>query len=105
MSVIDAVGGPLLVSGQGLRIANSSMETIKIHQENQAKLQAMSQSEILEEQRKLLGQLGELNVIRNVAKNTVCLKCKILYCNRCLPKCFYKVKFTLCYSEDLGTQI
>nr|XP_055027722.1 RNA polymerase II-associated protein 1 isoform X1 [Misgurnus anguillicaudatus] len=55
--VLDAVGGPLLVSGQGLGIANSAMETIKIHQENQAKLQAMSQSEILEEQMKLLAQL------------------------------------------------
>lgn len=60
-SVIDRVGGPLLLSGQGLAIANSAMETMKIHEENQARLQAMSQSEILEEQRKLLAQLGELN--------------------------------------------
>ncbi|KAI7804611.1 RNA polymerase II-associated protein 1 [Triplophysa rosa] len=56
-NVIDAVNAPLLVSGQGLGIANSGIETIKIHQENQAKLQAMSQSEILEEQRMLLAQL------------------------------------------------
>lgn len=59
-SVTDRVGGPLLLSGQGLGIANSAMETMKIHEENQARLQAMSKSEILEEQRKLLAQLGEL---------------------------------------------
>lgn len=53
------------MSGQGLGIANSAIETIKIHQENQGKLQAMSQSEILEEQRMLLAQLGELDVICN----------------------------------------
>lgn len=51
------------MSGQGLGIANSALETIKIHQENQAKLQAMSQSEIQEEQRRLLDQLGELDAI------------------------------------------
>ncbi|KAA0711260.1 RNA polymerase II-associated protein 1 [Triplophysa tibetana] len=56
-NVTDAVNAPLLVSGQGLGIANSVIETIKIHQENQGKLQAMSQSEILEEQRMLLAQL------------------------------------------------
>lgn len=55
--VMDRVRGPLLLSGQGLGIANSVMETMKIHEENQARLQAMSQSEILEEQRKLLAQL------------------------------------------------
>ncbi|XP_056122321.1 RNA polymerase II-associated protein 1 [Rhinichthys klamathensis goyatoka] len=55
--VMARVGGPLLLSGQGLAIANSTMETMKIHEENQARLQAMSQSEILEEQRKLLAQL------------------------------------------------
>ncbi|KTF74588.1 hypothetical protein cypCar_00029926 [Cyprinus carpio] len=60
--VIERVGGPVLLTGQGLRIANSAMETRKIHEENQAKLQAMSQSEILEEQRKLLAQLGKLNI-------------------------------------------
>uniref|UniRef100_A0A671N8Z7 RNA polymerase II-associated protein 1-like n=1 Tax=Sinocyclocheilus anshuiensis TaxID=1608454 RepID=A0A671N8Z7_9TELE len=57
-SVTDRVGGPVLLTGQGLGIANSGMETMKIHEENQTKLQAMSQSEILEEQRKLLAQLG-----------------------------------------------
>uniref|UniRef100_A0A671R2D2 RNA polymerase II-associated protein 1-like n=1 Tax=Sinocyclocheilus anshuiensis TaxID=1608454 RepID=A0A671R2D2_9TELE len=55
--VMDRVGGPVLLTGQGLGIANSAMETMKIHEENQAKLQVMSQSEILEEQRKLLAQL------------------------------------------------
>ncbi|XP_052009874.1 RNA polymerase II-associated protein 1 [Xyrauchen texanus] len=54
---IKAVAGPLLVSGQGLGIANTAMETVKIHQENLAKLQVMSQSEILDEQRNLLAQL------------------------------------------------
>uniref|UniRef100_A0A673LSK4 RNA polymerase II-associated protein 1-like n=1 Tax=Sinocyclocheilus rhinocerous TaxID=307959 RepID=A0A673LSK4_9TELE len=55
--VMDRVGGPVLLTGQGLGIANSAMETMKIHEENQSKLQVMSQSEILEEQRKLLAQL------------------------------------------------
>ncbi|XP_069574258.1 RNA polymerase II-associated protein 1 [Brachyistius frenatus] len=58
----DAAGGPgasgpMLVSGQGLRGPNGSGETMRIHKENQAKLQAMSQSEILEEQKKLFSQL------------------------------------------------
>ncbi|KTF71762.1 hypothetical protein cypCar_00030640 [Cyprinus carpio] len=57
--VMDRVGGPVLLTGQGLGIANSAMETMKIHEENQSKLQTMSQSEILEEQRKLLAQLEE----------------------------------------------
>ncbi|XP_061897618.1 RNA polymerase II-associated protein 1 [Entelurus aequoreus] len=46
-----------LVSGQGLGGPNSSDETRRIHRENQDKLLAMSQSEILEEQNKLLYQL------------------------------------------------
>ncbi|XP_041827355.1 RNA polymerase II-associated protein 1 [Melanotaenia boesemani] len=49
--------GPRLVSGQGLGVPDSLGETMRIHRENQAKLQAMSQSEIVEEQRKLLSQL------------------------------------------------
>uniref|UniRef100_A0A672RD76 RNA polymerase II associated protein 1 n=1 Tax=Sinocyclocheilus grahami TaxID=75366 RepID=A0A672RD76_SINGR len=53
----NRVGGPVLLTGQGLGIANSAMETMKIHEENQSKLQVMSQSEILQEQRKLLAQL------------------------------------------------
>ncbi|MCJ8737002.1 hypothetical protein PDJAM_G00018760 [Pangasius djambal] len=48
--------GPLLVSGQGLG-PDRAVETLKIHQENQARLQRMSQSEILEEQKVLLAQL------------------------------------------------
>ncbi|KAI1895656.1 hypothetical protein AGOR_G00108470 [Albula goreensis] len=46
-----------LVSGQGLRQADSAMEALKIHQENQSRLAGMSQKEILEEQQKLLAQL------------------------------------------------
>ncbi|XP_036981275.1 RNA polymerase II-associated protein 1 [Acanthopagrus latus] len=56
----DAAGdssGPRLVCGQGLAGPDSSGETIRIHRENQAKLQAMSRSEILDEQKKLLSQL------------------------------------------------
>ncbi|XP_030641630.1 RNA polymerase II-associated protein 1 [Chanos chanos] len=52
-----ASGGPLLVSGRGLGRADGTAEVLKIHQENQARLQEMSESEILEEQRKLLAQL------------------------------------------------
>uniref|UniRef100_A0A8C4HZG1 RNA polymerase II associated protein 1 n=1 Tax=Dicentrarchus labrax TaxID=13489 RepID=A0A8C4HZG1_DICLA len=55
-----ATSGPRLVSGQGLEGRGSSGETIRIHRENQAKLQAMSQSEILQEQKKLLSQLGSV---------------------------------------------
>lgn len=54
---VDSVGGPLLLSGKGLGIANSTVEMMKIHEENQMKLQAMSQSQILEEQKKVLAQL------------------------------------------------
>ncbi|XP_026163932.1 RNA polymerase II-associated protein 1 isoform X2 [Mastacembelus armatus] len=52
-----AVSGSRLVSGQGLGGPYSSGEIMRIHVENQAKLEAMSQSEIIEEQRKLLTQL------------------------------------------------
>ncbi|XP_047467804.1 RNA polymerase II-associated protein 1 [Mugil cephalus] len=54
---LRTVSTPRLVSGQGLRVSDSSGETMRIHKENQAKLQAMSPSEILEEQKKLLSQL------------------------------------------------
>uniref|UniRef100_A0AAY4C7R7 RNA polymerase II associated protein 1 n=1 Tax=Denticeps clupeoides TaxID=299321 RepID=A0AAY4C7R7_9TELE len=57
-----SVGGPLLVSGQGLGSSDAAQETMKIHQENQARLQEMSQEEILEEQRKLLHQLDPMLV-------------------------------------------
>ncbi|KAM4625484.1 RNA polymerase II-associated protein 1 [Polymixia lowei] len=53
----SAVTGSRLLSGQGLEGPGSSAETMRIHQENQAKLQAMSQLEILEEQKKVLAQL------------------------------------------------
>ncbi|KAL0969305.1 hypothetical protein UPYG_G00225320 [Umbra pygmaea] len=53
----SALAGPRLVSGQGLGGSDSTVETLKIHQENQAKVQAMSKEEILEEQKRLLAQL------------------------------------------------
>uniref|UniRef100_A0A665VT72 RNA polymerase II associated protein 1 n=1 Tax=Echeneis naucrates TaxID=173247 RepID=A0A665VT72_ECHNA len=52
-----SVSGPRLVSGHGLGGPGSSRDTMRIHMENQAKIQEMSQSEILEEQKKLLSQL------------------------------------------------
>lgn len=55
-----AASGPRLVSGRGLLGPGSTEETQRIHRENQARLQGMSQSEILQEQRKLLSQLGRL---------------------------------------------
>lgn len=48
------------MTGQGLQGPDSTGETQRIHRENQAKLQGLSQSEILQEQRKLLSQLGGL---------------------------------------------
>lgn len=48
------------MSGQGLLGPDSTEETQRIHRENQERLQGMSQSEILQEQRKLLSQLGRL---------------------------------------------
>lgn len=55
-----AASGPRLVSGQGLLGPDSTEETQRIHRENQARLQGMSPSEIRQEQRKLLSQLGRL---------------------------------------------
>ncbi|XP_061075259.1 RNA polymerase II-associated protein 1 [Conger conger] len=46
-----------LVSGQGLNQQDSTKEALKIHQENKAWLEGMSQREILEEQKRLLAQL------------------------------------------------
>lgn len=61
-------GGPLLVSGQGLGQGlgqgDSALEGVKIHRENQARLEGMTQEEILEEQRRLLAQLGKRESIR-----------------------------------------
>ncbi|KAK2826025.1 hypothetical protein Q5P01_020239 [Channa striata] len=54
---LPKVSVPKLVTGQGLIGPDSPGETIRIHNENQAKLQAMSESEIIGEQKKLLSQL------------------------------------------------
>uniref|UniRef100_A0A665VT34 RNA polymerase II associated protein 1 n=1 Tax=Echeneis naucrates TaxID=173247 RepID=A0A665VT34_ECHNA len=59
-----SVSGPRLVSGHGLGGPGSSRDTMRIHMENQAKIQEMSQSEILEEQKKLLSQLGSAAVCK-----------------------------------------
>ncbi|XP_054653538.1 RNA polymerase II-associated protein 1 isoform X2 [Dunckerocampus dactyliophorus] len=56
-SGIAPVSTSRLVSGERLGAPISSEETRRIHRENQEKLLAMSQSEILEEQKKLLCQL------------------------------------------------
>ncbi|KAM9787548.1 RNA polymerase II-associated protein 1 isoform 1-T2 [Syngnathus typhle] len=57
----DTVSSPVssssLVSGDGLGCPNRSEESKRIHRENQEKILAMSQSEILEEQERLLSQL------------------------------------------------
>ncbi|KAK5857440.1 hypothetical protein PBY51_010688 [Eleginops maclovinus] len=62
-----ASSAPSLLSGQGLGVPDSSGETMRIHRENQAKLQAMSKSEILQEQRRLLTQLDPtlVNFVRS----------------------------------------
>lgn len=49
--------GSRLISGLGLRVTGAAEETIRIHRENQEKLQATSESEILDEQKRLLSQL------------------------------------------------
>ncbi|XP_034530828.1 RNA polymerase II-associated protein 1 [Notolabrus celidotus] len=49
--------GSRLVSGLGLQGHDGSVETMRIHKENQVKIQAMSQAEIVQEQKKLLSQL------------------------------------------------
>ncbi|CAK6956947.1 RNA polymerase II-associated protein 1 [Scomber scombrus] len=51
------VSSPCLVSGRGLAGPDSSGDIMRIHRDNQAKIQAMSQSEIQEERNKLLSQL------------------------------------------------
>ncbi|XP_055015783.1 RNA polymerase II-associated protein 1 isoform X2 [Boleophthalmus pectinirostris] len=55
----DQVGeaGPRLISGQGLGVHGGSEEIMRIHRESQEKLQSMSESEILDEQKRLLSQL------------------------------------------------
>lgn len=51
------VAGSTLISGLGLRVTGGAEETMRIHKENQEELQAMSESEILNEQKTLLSQL------------------------------------------------
>ncbi|KAJ8399495.1 hypothetical protein AAFF_G00412070 [Aldrovandia affinis] len=46
-----------LVSGQGLSQQGSTVEALRIHRENQSRLEGLSQTEILEEQQRLLAQL------------------------------------------------
>ncbi|XP_037358157.1 RNA polymerase II-associated protein 1 [Talpa occidentalis] len=49
--------GPHLVTGKGLRCQEAEQEVQTIHEENVARLQAMTPEEILQEQRQLLAQL------------------------------------------------
>lgn len=50
--------GPHLVTGTGLRGQEAEQEARTIHEENVARLQALAPEEILQEQRRLLAQLG-----------------------------------------------
>lgn len=50
--------GPHLVTGEGLRGQKPEQEAQTIHEENIARLQAMTPEEILQEQQRLLAQLG-----------------------------------------------
>uniref|UniRef100_A0A8C7KZJ3 RNA polymerase II associated protein 1 n=1 Tax=Oncorhynchus kisutch TaxID=8019 RepID=A0A8C7KZJ3_ONCKI len=86
--------GPKLVSGQGLGGSDSTVEMLKIHQENQAKLQAMSDGEILEEQKRLLGQLDPrcVDFVRSrKAQGALPMKCFTnsakYHTNDALPPC------------------
>uniref|UniRef100_A0AAR2M3G0 RNA polymerase II associated protein 1 n=1 Tax=Pygocentrus nattereri TaxID=42514 RepID=A0AAR2M3G0_PYGNA len=78
-SVIGFVDGSTLVSGQGLG-PDSAVETLRIHQENQARLQGMPQSEILEEQQKLLAQLPILESYEDNRMKVVIGPKNFLYC-------------------------
>lgn len=49
--------GSRLVSGLGLRVTGESQEAMRIHSENEEKLQTMSECEIADEQKNLLSQL------------------------------------------------
>ncbi|XP_034078479.1 RNA polymerase II-associated protein 1 [Gymnodraco acuticeps] len=66
-SSMDTDDSPSLLSGKGLGVPDISGETMRIHRENQEKLQTMSKSEILEEQRRLLTQLDPtlVNFVRS----------------------------------------
>ncbi|XP_077905147.1 RNA polymerase II-associated protein 1 [Ictidomys tridecemlineatus] len=50
--------GPHLITGKGLRGQEAQQEAQTIHKENVARLQAMDPEEILQEQQRLLAQLG-----------------------------------------------
>lgn len=50
--------GPHLVTGKGLRGQEAEKEAQTIHEENIARLQAMTPEEILQEQQRLLAHLG-----------------------------------------------
>lgn len=50
--------GPHLITGKGLRDQEAEQEAQTIHEENIARLQAMAPEEILQEQQRLLAQLG-----------------------------------------------
>ena len=50
--------GPHLVTGKGLQGQEAEQEAQTIHEENIARLQAMTSEEILQEQQRLLAQLG-----------------------------------------------
>lgn len=50
--------GPHLVTGKGLRDQEAEQEAQTIHEENIARLQAMTPEEIQQEQQRLLAQLG-----------------------------------------------
>jgi hypothetical protein len=47
-----------VITGKGLRGQEAEQEAQTIHEENVARLQAMSAEEILQEQQQLLAQLG-----------------------------------------------
>lgn len=49
---------PCLITGEGLGSQKSEEEVQAIHKENLEKLQSMSEEEILQEQERLLAQLG-----------------------------------------------
>jgi len=49
---------PCLITGEGLGRQKSEQEAQAIHKENLEKLRSMSEEEILQEQEKLLAQLG-----------------------------------------------
>lgn len=50
--------GPHLVTGKGLKGQEAEQEAQTIHEENVARLQALAPEEILQEQQRLLAQLG-----------------------------------------------